>query len=93
MSVVYALPGRALLKQVRLAPGATVRQAIAASGILEECPGLEVRPDEVGVFGALVGLDHVLENGDRVEIYRSVRADPKEARRRRAQGGRRQRPR
>ena len=77
VEVVHALPDRAEVVAVRLAAGATVRDAIAASGLKAEFGRL-------GIFGATVKLDTPLRDGDRVEIYRPLVLDPKEARRRRA---------
>jgi putative ubiquitin-RnfH superfamily antitoxin RatB of RatAB toxin-antitoxin module len=76
VEVVYALPGEARVATVELKPGATVRDAVAAAGF----PATE----NVGVFGKRVRADHRLSQGERVEIYRPLEVDPKEARRRRA---------
>ena len=86
VEVVYALPERQALITVSLPEGSTARQAIEASGIRERFPGLDVESDDIGVFGRRVGPDHVLGDGDRVELYRPLLADPKEVRRRRASG-------
>jgi putative ubiquitin-RnfH superfamily antitoxin RatB of RatAB toxin-antitoxin module len=88
VEVAYGLPSRQVLLTVEIPPGATVRDAIAASGIENELPDLEVDADRVGVFGQKVALDHTLESGDRVEIYRPLLIDPKEARRARADAAR-----
>lgn len=85
VEVAYATPQRQVLKKLVVAPGSTVQKAIEQSGILKDFPGLSVQPDKVGIFGRKVPLDRVLRQGDRVEIYRELIADPKEARRRRAQ--------
>lgn len=77
VEVVYALPEGARCVTLELAPGARVRDALEASG-------LEFRDRPVGVFGKRVPLEHALADGDRVEIYRPLAVDPKEARRRRA---------
>jgi putative ubiquitin-RnfH superfamily antitoxin RatB of RatAB toxin-antitoxin module len=82
VEVVYALPGGADVRQVRLAAGATAADAIRAAGTLERHPELKVY--DVGIFGARTAPDTKLKNGDRVEIYRPLQVDPKEARRRRA---------
>ena len=84
VTVVYALADRAMLREVRLGAGATVGAAIAASGLLEEFPELRQGFAGVGVFAEAVSPDHPLAEGDRVEIYRALQADPKETRRRRA---------
>ena len=84
VEVVYALADRQTVLACKLEPGATVREAIEASGILSEFPEIDVLRNRVGVFGRLRGLDEVVQPGDRIEIYRSLPADPKEMRRRRA---------
>lgn len=77
IEVVYARPDAAEVRTVDLPPGGTVRDALAASGF-------QLQNQAVGVFGKRVALDHRLKPGDRVEIYRALAIDPKEARRRRA---------
>jgi uncharacterized protein len=77
IEVVYARPEAADLRTVDLPAGATVEEALAASGF-------RLENQAVGVFGKRVALDHRLADGDRVEIYRPLAMDPKEARRRRA---------
>lgn len=86
VEVVYALPQRNWSITVTLPAGATLQQAIAASGILTQCPEIDLAVNKVGIFGKLQELDTVLHGGDRVEIYRSLRIDPREARRKRAAG-------
>ncbi|MGQ0657190.1 MAG: RnfH family protein [Chromatiales bacterium] len=90
VEVVYALPAEQFVQRVRISRGATVRDAIERSGVLERRPEIALDVHRVGVFGRLCALDDTLEAGDRVEIYRSLLADPKEARRRRAEKMRRQ---
>lgn len=82
VEVVLALPQRTLLKQVVLQMGATVADAIAAAE-LGEAAAL-VDPQRLGIFGRRVPPEQTLRDGDRVEIYRPLALDPKEARRRRA---------
>ena len=84
VAVVYAEPRRVFSVALELPPGATVADAIERSGIRAARPGLEIRADRVGVFARRVALDAALRDGDRVEIYRPLTLDPKEARRRRA---------
>ena len=84
VEVVYALPERQWISEVRLGPGSTVRDAIISSGILQNCPEIELEKAQVGVWNKRAALDHIVCDGDRVEIYRPLLADPKEARRRRA---------
>ncbi len=82
--VVYALAAHQRIYAVKLAPGATVREAIEASGVLAQYQELNAQPWTVGVFGVRVTLDSIVGPGDRVEIYRALVADPKDTRRRRA---------
>jgi putative ubiquitin-RnfH superfamily antitoxin RatB of RatAB toxin-antitoxin module len=86
VEVAYAEAGRQWVLPVQLPAGATVMQAIEASGLLEQVPGLAIDPARLGVFSRKAAPGQVLEDGDRVEIYRPLSLDPKEARRRRAQG-------
>lgn len=83
VEVVYALPAEQVLLHVRVAPHATVIQAIRASGVLERYPDITPETLQAGIFGDVVSLDARLKAGDRVEIYRPLTVDPKEARRRR----------
>jgi putative ubiquitin-RnfH superfamily antitoxin RatB of RatAB toxin-antitoxin module len=82
VEVVYALPGAGHAVTVRLAAGATLRDAVRASGLLERHP--ELASARCGIFGRLAAPQARLAPGDRVEIYRPLSIDPKEARRRRA---------
>ena len=68
---------------LELAEGATVAQALAASSLLQEFPGLAAGRLNVGIWGRKTTLAHVLHEADRVEIYRGLRVDPKVARRER----------
>jgi putative ubiquitin-RnfH superfamily antitoxin RatB of RatAB toxin-antitoxin module len=86
VEVVYALAEAQDAVTLQLPPGATLRDAILRSGILERHPEIDLGVQKVGVFGAPAALDRPVADGDRVEIYRSLVMDPKEARRRRALG-------
>ena len=85
VEVVYALPTQQPLLQVRLAEGATVEDAIRASGVLDAFPEIDLAKNKVGIFSKLVKLDEKVRDKDRVEIYRPLIADPKEVRRKRAE--------
>ena len=85
VTVVYALPDRATELEVSLARGATVADALARSGIAALHPDVDVATAPIGIFGRPAQRDRVLADGDRVEVYRPLAADAKEARRRRAQ--------
>ena len=84
VEVVYATPERQGLVELGVEPGCTVAEAIERSGLRDEFPDMIVDPAAIGIFSRKVLLDHALTDGDRVEIYRPLIADPKESRRRRA---------
>ncbi|RCS30741.1 RnfH family protein [Rhodanobacter denitrificans] len=84
VEVVYAGAGRAVLHQVELAEGSTVMQAVDAAGLAAVVPGGAIDPSRLGIFGRKVSPDRVVQQGDRIEIYRPLMLDPMEARRRRA---------
>lgn len=87
IQVCHALPERQDIVRLKLAEGATVRQALEASGLLAKFPEISLEEGKFGVFGKLMKLDTLLHEGDRVEIYRPLIADPKEVRRKRAEEG------
>jgi putative ubiquitin-RnfH superfamily antitoxin RatB of RatAB toxin-antitoxin module len=91
VEVVYATPGAQRRYAVDVREGATVREAVERSGVLQEFPQIDLARDRVGIYGRLAALDDVLREGDRVELLRPLVADPKTARKRRAQAGRRPR--
>lgn len=82
VEVAYALPEEQLLIALNVEEGTTVRLAIERSGIMRRAPEIDLA--NVGLFGRVVPPDTPLRDGDRVEIYRSLIADPKQARRDRA---------
>ncbi|MEW8352338.1 MAG: RnfH family protein [Candidatus Thiodiazotropha sp.] len=75
------------LLTVESAEPLTAKQAIEASGILERFPEIDLKTNKIGIFGKATKLDALLSEGDRVEIYRPLIADPKEARKKRAAEG------
>lgn len=82
--VAWAVDQHAVMRPVRVAPGTTVEQAIVASGLLEEIAEIDLAVNPVGIYGKKKPLDTIVRPLDRIEIYRPLRADPKESRRRRA---------
>lgn len=84
VQVVYALPEAQEVVEVELEEGAPVEDALNASGIPARHPEIELRTQRIGVWGRPVTLATAVRNRDRVEIYRTLSADPKQARRRRA---------
>ncbi len=85
VEVAYALPEKQYLQRVKLEAGATVEQAILASGLLELRDDIDLKVNKVGIFSRPVKLHDIVQDGDRVEIYRPLIADPKELRRQRAE--------
>jgi len=85
VEVVYALPEKQYLRQVSMPSGSTVEQTIIASGLLELRSDIDLAKNKVGVYSRPVKLTDVVNDGDRVEIYRPLIADPKELRRQRAE--------
>ena len=85
VTVVYALPESATEIELTLPAGATVAEALDRSGLATRHPEVDLARCPVGVFGRRVDRSVTLSNGDRVEIYRSLIAEPRDARRRRAQ--------
>lgn len=84
VEVVYAPGPRSVLEwQLVLPAGSTVGDAVRASGVLQRCPELQHDALAVGIWGDVVTLDQLLSEGDRVEIYRPLKVDPKTARRER----------
>jgi putative ubiquitin-RnfH superfamily antitoxin RatB of RatAB toxin-antitoxin module len=84
IQVCYALSGQSFLQELEIESGTTIAQAIEASGVLTQFPDIDLSQQRVGIFGKLKATDTELREGDRIEIYRPLRADPKETRRRRA---------
>lgn len=87
LEVAYATPQKQLILECEVEPGTTPRDAARASGMAQHFPEIDIDQCELGVFGKLVGDDYELVDGDRIEIYRPLIADPKEVRRQRAARG------
>ena len=79
IEVAYALVDEQFLFTEEVEEGVTVGEALADSKLLAEFPSLNV--DKVGVFGKLVPADTVLRAGDRIEVYRPLKVDPRDRRR------------
>lgn len=87
IEVAYARPDMQVIIPLRVDPSSTLEHAIRASGVLEKFPEIDLATNKVGIFGKLSKLDSRLHDGDRIEIYRHLIADPKEVRRKRAADG------
>ena len=83
--VAYASKTQQFEVSLEFPPATVVRHAIERSGVLKYFPEINLSVNRVGIFGELKTLDTVLQEGDRVEVYRPLTIDPKEARRLRAQ--------
>lgn len=81
IEVVFALPNRQKLVELQLDVGATIAEAIEASGLDAEFEDVDFSSCEVGVWSKPQRRDHVLRDKDRVEVYRPLDMDPREARR------------
>jgi len=85
IEVAYALPAHQTIVEARVPQGATVEDGIRASGILKLFPDIDLEQQKVGIFSKVVPLSQALAERDRIEIYRKLIADPKAARRNRAE--------
>jgi putative ubiquitin-RnfH superfamily antitoxin RatB of RatAB toxin-antitoxin module len=81
VEVVFALPDRQFLECIEVADGATVAEAIRKSALTRRFPEVDLERLDVGIWGRPVSRDRVLTAGDRVELYRPLEMDPREARR------------
>ncbi|MGZ5050999.1 MAG: RnfH family protein [Methylobacter sp.] len=84
IEVAYAKPEQQAIVELQLPEGATVEAAINASGLLERFPEIASSVLNAGIFGSVCKLDRPIAEGDRIEIYRPLLQDPKDARRQRA---------
>lgn len=85
IEVAYALPTKQTIVDIAIKEGTTVEDAIKASNILEQFPDIDLHSTKVGIWSRVVKLRDTLNDGDRIEIYRPLIADPKEIRKRRAE--------
>ena len=87
VEVCYALPDKQEIVAVKLPVGATLQQALEASGLLAKYPEIDLKKNKFGIYAKLSKFDSALRDRDRVEIYRPLIADPKEVRKQRAAEG------
>ncbi len=87
VEVAYALANRQSLISIEVENGTTLEEAVLASGILDTFEEIDLSKDRVGIFSKFATLKTVLREKDRVEIYRSLIADPKQVRKERAAAG------
>jgi uncharacterized protein len=84
IEIVYAQPERSLVKSFSVGPGALLADALKLAALDVDFQGLDLANATVGIFGSVVSRDRPLKDGDRIEIYRPLAAEPKLARRQRA---------
>lgn len=87
VEIAYAKPEEQVILSLKVPEGTAVEQALKASGLLARFPEIDPSGIKVGIFGSVCSMDQVLRQADRVEIYRPLFHDPKEARRQRAAKG------
>ncbi|HOY86593.1 MAG: RnfH family protein [Methylotenera sp.] len=87
VEIAYALPHEQLIVPIKVNQGITAEEAIHTSGIMQKFPEIDLSINKIGIFGKLAKADTPLRHLDRVEIYRPLIADPKEARKQRAADG------
>jgi putative ubiquitin-RnfH superfamily antitoxin RatB of RatAB toxin-antitoxin module len=85
VGICYAEAERQLWMRLEIPDGSTVQEAINLSGVLMQFPEIDLSTQKVGIFGKIVKLDTAVQDGDRVEIYRQITADPKTVKRRRVE--------
>lgn len=85
IEIVYGLPGKQVLKKMNVQNGCTAREAVCQSGLDEIFSELDLQTALLGIFGKSVKDETLLRDKDRIEIYRPLLIDPKEARRKRIQ--------
>ncbi len=82
IGVAYVTPTHKVWLRMEMPDGCTIEEAIHRSGVLNQFPDINLKTQKVGIFGRIAKLNKVLEDGDRVEIYRPITADPDQVERR-----------
>lgn len=85
VEVVYAYPEKYFLKKLECDPPISIQNVILQSGVLQKYTEIDLRENKIGIFSRPAKLTDFVEDGDRIEIYRPLLADPKEIRRKRAE--------
>jgi uncharacterized protein len=83
VGVCYAEADRQLWMRLEVPDNSTIEDAIKLSGVLKLYPEINLAGQKVGIFGKIAALDTPVKDGDRVEIYRQITADPQQVQRRR----------
>ena len=85
VELVYISDDVEFIREIDVSEDTTVESVIQKSSLLTQCPEVSLKTNSVGIFGKVVPLNTVPQDGDRIEVYRSLLIDPKEARRLRAE--------
>lgn len=85
VEVAYARPDKQVIIPIDVPNGTQALDAIQQSGVLQQFPEIDLNNTKIGIFSKIVKPDTVLQERDRVEIYRPLLADPKDSRRARAE--------
>lgn len=86
VEIAFATPDRQAVVRVTLPKGTSVAEALRASAFAERFPDFDFDAASVGIWGQVVSRDSLVRDGDRIEVYRPLQRDPREARRERASG-------
>lgn len=84
VELIYATLTDQSIATINIKAGDTINDVIVSSGLLQKHPEIDLSINKVGIYNQVKKLDEIVKNGDRVEIYRALIADPKEVRRKRA---------
>jgi uncharacterized protein len=84
VELIYIEPNSQNSLKLELSKGTSIKQAIHQSGLLDQFPDIDLNINKVGIYNKIQTLDTIIQDGGRIEIYRPLSADPKEARRQRA---------
>ncbi|MGR9100424.1 MAG: RnfH family protein [Gammaproteobacteria bacterium] len=83
VGICYAEADRQLWMRIEVPDGSDIEHTIRLSGVLKQFPEIDLSRQKVGIFGKIAKLDAPVQDGDRIEIYRQITADPKQVKRRR----------
>ena len=86
VGICYAQADRQIWLKIDVPDGSSIAEAIDLSGLLNQYPEIDLESQKVGIFGKISKLETLLKEGDRVEIYRKIIADPQQVQRRRVNG-------
>lgn len=85
IEVVYGTPTKQEIINCFVEPNTTIEQAVLASGIIDVFPEIDLTINKVGIWNRVAKLTDIVNDLDRIEVYRPLLADPKEVRKRRAE--------